>query len=619
MGVPQGSVLSPMLFNIFMYDLPSVVSKNTDLTQFADDLSMIQKVTLKRSTSLKSIQSIQQNYQNELNKISTYMADNGLTLSTEKTKLILFNNGPDSKHLPKFTLNNSTLTYSQHTTFLGVTFTSKLNWSKHINNILNKGKSSLNFLKVVASHKWGQNTTTLRTLAISTVRSQFTYAQEIFFSAPDFQLKKLQSIDCKSFKIALGVPFHTNNFNTYNEINITPLNFYRKIQTTKFVIKSLAQKSSCSNEITITSENTYPKRGKNIKSLQPIRSYANSLLTKFDFNKENISPIITNTSIPPWLRKKPQFIIDYQNIHKSLNPSLIKNLVLEFIHTNFPTHLQIFTDGSKLESNQTGAAFFIPSLKISNSYYLGKCFSIFTAELSGILEALKFINTHQINNKKILFCTDSKAALLSIQRDINKYRSETIFEIQSIIHSLLENNFSISFLWLPSHCDIIGNETADKLAKTGASNDPNSSTLSIKYDLHEYLTILNSITKEDITLIHQQTNNNYSKICVINKSSINPTLLWKTANKLKSFPLTSLISKIRLNSLKTKFIQNITCQCSSPLSLDHLLFNCPIIKQSTALNSATSNINSLEDILNSTKLLNLMAKTLLSSPIRNQL
>ena len=50
---------------------------------------MIQKVTLKRSTSLKSIQLIQHNYQNELNKISTYMADNGLTLSAEK-KLNLF-------------------------------------------------------------------------------------------------------------------------------------------------------------------------------------------------------------------------------------------------------------------------------------------------------------------------------------------------------------------------------------------------------------------------------------------------------------------------------------------------------------------------------------------------
>ena len=115
--------------------------------------------------------------------------------------------------------------------------------------------------------------------------------------------------------------------------------------------------------------------------------------------------IISNTTIPPWIMKKPQFFIDYLNINKSLNPSLIKSLVLEYIYINFPSHLQIFTDGSKLESKQTGAAFFIPNLKISNSYYLGKSFSIFTAELIGILEALKFINTHQINNDKILFCT----------------------------------------------------------------------------------------------------------------------------------------------------------------------------------------------------------------------
>ena len=67
--------------------------------------------------------------------------------------------------------------------------------------------------------------------------------------------------------------------------------------------------------MTITSENTYPKRGKNIKSLQPIRSYTNSLLTKFNFDKENISPIISNTTISPGIMKKTQFIIDYLNIN----------------------------------------------------------------------------------------------------------------------------------------------------------------------------------------------------------------------------------------------------------------------------------------------------------------
>ena len=84
MGLPQGSVLSPILFNIFMYDLPSILSKKTELAQFADDISIHQNVTLKRKTSIKSIQKTTQNYQAELDKIHLYLFENGLSLSLEK-------------------------------------------------------------------------------------------------------------------------------------------------------------------------------------------------------------------------------------------------------------------------------------------------------------------------------------------------------------------------------------------------------------------------------------------------------------------------------------------------------------------------------------------------------
>ena len=123
----------------------------------------------------------------------------------------------------------------------------------------NKSRSNVNLLKIISSHKWGQNSTTLRTLALSLIRSKLTYAQEIFFSAPNYLLNRIQSIDCKEFKIALGVPFHTNNTNTYSEINIIPFNLYRHAQTSKFIIKSFKINNSCLNELSITSDSTYPQ------------------------------------------------------------------------------------------------------------------------------------------------------------------------------------------------------------------------------------------------------------------------------------------------------------------------------------------------------------------------
>ena len=71
-----------------------------------------------------------------------------------------------------------------------------------------------------------------------------TYAQEVFFSAPKYLLDKLQSIDVKSFKIALDLPFHANNLATYNEMDILPLELLREASSTKFVIKSQASKNS---------------------------------------------------------------------------------------------------------------------------------------------------------------------------------------------------------------------------------------------------------------------------------------------------------------------------------------------------------------------------------------
>ena len=48
MGIPQGSIIAPLLFNILLYDMPSKVSNNTTLVQYADDVCMWMNVTLKK-------------------------------------------------------------------------------------------------------------------------------------------------------------------------------------------------------------------------------------------------------------------------------------------------------------------------------------------------------------------------------------------------------------------------------------------------------------------------------------------------------------------------------------------------------------------------------------------
>ena len=75
------------------------------------------------------------------------MKDNGFELSREKMCLTLFNNGENPKSLPQIELDGQLLNYKQNTKFLGVYITTKLKWRLHIENVINKARKCLNFLK----------------------------------------------------------------------------------------------------------------------------------------------------------------------------------------------------------------------------------------------------------------------------------------------------------------------------------------------------------------------------------------------------------------------------------------------------------------------------------------
>ena len=254
-------------------------------------------------------------YQRELDKINNFMLENGLTLSLEKTNLMLFNSGYDPEKLPKFTIDGIQLQYVHTVKFLGVYLTSKLTWNFHIDYILNKARKSLNFLKIVSKQCWGQDTKTLISLATCLVRSRITYAQEVYFSAPKYLLKKLQNIDCKAYKLALGVPVHASTLGTYREACVSSLDEHRKVSATKFVFKSFAYETFSKTEANLKVESDFAKRAKSIQSLQPIYTFTSDLLNETDLPEKRIEIKPTFSSVPEWIQNRPEFDLDLNAIH----------------------------------------------------------------------------------------------------------------------------------------------------------------------------------------------------------------------------------------------------------------------------------------------------------------
>lgn len=125
-GVPQGSVIGPILFLIYINDICNASSK-FKFTIYADDTSLL--------IADKDINSLHSNINLELNLVHQWIKSNNLKLNVSKTNYILFQNRSLNNVMPHIQLQGETLTQMNCTKFLGVLIDEHLNWKFHIDEV----------------------------------------------------------------------------------------------------------------------------------------------------------------------------------------------------------------------------------------------------------------------------------------------------------------------------------------------------------------------------------------------------------------------------------------------------------------------------------------------------
>ena len=153
-GVPQGSVLSPLLFSELRQRSFNSAHKQNSLSQFADD-------TAQWAFSL-NVRFAAQFLQQDLLNLAVWCAKWRIKLNREKTKVIIFSRSILARKTePNLKLYGATLKVYPQVKFLGITFDSQFTFKKHFEDILDLCNTKHHRLRILANKKCGPSPSTL--------------------------------------------------------------------------------------------------------------------------------------------------------------------------------------------------------------------------------------------------------------------------------------------------------------------------------------------------------------------------------------------------------------------------------------------------------------------------
>ena len=205
-GVPQGGALSPLLYIVFVNDLVNQLKNSTTRFLFADDTALLIEI----DKDLR-IDQVQNQAQEDLNKINTWFRFWRIRLSAEKTKFRILSKQKNSQ------ANN----FRRHLTFrvgdheavedndpatrdLGIWLDDHLTYNEHIQKVVSVGTERINLLKTLANKNLGVGRETLLNTYIMWLRPVLEYGSVLFGMAHIKLLHQIENVQTETLEIALG-------------------------------------------------------------------------------------------------------------------------------------------------------------------------------------------------------------------------------------------------------------------------------------------------------------------------------------------------------------------------------------------------------------------------------
>ena len=468
-GVPQGSCLSPTLFNIIMSDIPHSILYETG--EYADDIAII--------TTGDSIEEVCETTQAAINTLETWAGNWNLNFNSTKTKSMCFTKKKVKERLEdpelKLKINQEEIEWVKTCKYLGATLDAPtLTWEKHYEELAREGLQRVNIMRAISGTSWGANRELLISFYKSYIRSKITYGAAATTSACQTRQDILERIQNAALRVAIGARKTSPVIAMQVDANLIPLKEHLNILCLQYYHRKKSQENQSPFIIQLeddpdTTDKVWTPGCFKKPLVRRVEDISRNLRTPLNL------PVRTTkvSSDPPWKPPKLTLRPDIPNINKNDSREQKRATTLDTINTEYSDHIHLYTDGSK-NLNSTSAGLWIPDFQHRENWKLnhGSSRSIMGAELYAIDKAMTWILLHKelLTTDKTVILTDSRSGIEALKAKQAKRQSHLLDSIKQKAQLLADANMDVTIQYLPGHVGIEGNEQADSVARMAHNN-----------------------------------------------------------------------------------------------------------------------------------------------------